>query len=412
METIISLLSTLFTAIGELLAAFASPEFYIELMCVLLALSLAWLVALLVHQRLDHFEPKRINVDFLKRPMPLLAPLLAIIYLGVFTPFALQYGDGGLLSAVMRLTIAYLVARGVMLIVSPPMGYFIAGLIMLVAGMRVMGLLKPTVRYLRSLEFELGTLHLSVLNIIHGVVILIVVFWLASAASRTLEGYLRRSSSFNYNTRELIVKFFRIFVYLLALTITLSAMGVDLTAFAVFGGALGVGIGLGLQKIAANFISGITLLMEKSIKLGDLIEVAGTSGWIRQLNIRYALMETFDGRELLIPNEELMTTRVINWTYSNEMVRIEIKVGVPYEADPVRVRELLLEAAREHPKCLKKPEATCFLQDFGEAGFIFLLNFWIPDIRDGRGGPRSDVLFAIHKKFREAGIEIRLKQFA
>jgi len=183
-------------------------------------------------------------------------------------------------------------------------------------------------------------------------------------------------------------------------------MGVDLTAFAVFGGALGVGIGLGLQKITSNFVSGITLLVEKSIKLGDLIEVGGVMGWVRALNIRYTLVETHDGRELLIPNEELITTRVTNWTHSNENARIEVKAAVHLDSDVRRVREIMLTAARKHPRALRNPEPLCHLREFSELGLVVVLTFWIPDVKEGRLGPQSDVMLEILDQFRLENIQL------
>jgi small-conductance mechanosensitive channel len=239
-------------------------------------------------------------------------------------------------------------------------------------------------------------------------VILVVVFWIAGLLSRTLESYLRRSSALSYNTRELIVKFFRIFVYFIAFLITLSAMGVDLTAFAVFGGALGVGIGLGLQKITANFVSGITLLLEKSIKLGDLIEVAGNTGWVRAMNIRYALMETSDGREILIPNEELTSTRVTNWTHSNEQARIEVRAILNFATDARKAITIMLESAKSHPRCItnnKDQKPLCWLREFNDAGLVFVLAFWIGDVHEGRNTPQSEVMLTILDEFRRAGIE-------
>ena len=254
--------------------------------------------------------------------------------------------------------------------------------------------------------FDIGQFHISILNLFHGLFILVIVFWVAGVLSRTLESYLRRSSSLSYMARELSVKFFRIFVYFMAFMITLSAIGVDLTAFAVFGGALGVGVGLGLQKITANFVSGITLLMEKSIKIGDLIEIAGNAGWVRQLNIRYALIETPEGKEILIPNEELISTRVINWSHTSNTARVDIKVTVPYDANPSKVRDLMLSAARAYPLCLKNPPPNCWLREFADNGLQFLLIFWIPDVHEGRYGPQSDVMMAILDKFSKEGIII------
>ena len=263
-----------------------------------------------------------------------------------------------------------------------------------------------TTTFLNGMAFDIGQFHFSLLNLLRGGIILVVVFWGAGISSSTLESYLRRSSSLSYNSRELTVKFFRIFVYFVALMITLSALGVDLTAFAVFGGALGVGIGLGLQKITANFMGGITLLMEKSIKIGDLIEVGSHTGWVRQLNIRYALIETPDGREVMIPNEELLSTRVTNWTHSSNTARLDVMVGVDYRSDPAKVIELMIEAAHEHKFCMQDPAPTCYLREFGENTLKFQLVFWIPDVSEGRMKPQSEIMMSVLKKFRDAGIGI------
>ena len=258
----------------------------------------------------------------------------------------------------------------------------------------------------RETEFHLGAVRLSLLDFIQGLIILVLVFWFAAFLSRALERSLRHSNGLNYNTRELIVKFSKLFIYFIALMITLSAMGIDLTAFAVFGGALGVAIALGLQKITTNFVSGIVLLVEKSIKIGDLIEVGSILGWVRQLNIRYTLIETLDGRAILVPNDELLSTRVTSWTYTDNQARIEVLLKIDYRSDAKKACALMLEAAQAHPKCLKDPAPTCMLNEFTDQGIQLSLTFWIADVRDGRGGPRSDVMAATLEKFRMSGIEI------
>jgi small-conductance mechanosensitive channel len=254
------------------------------------------------------------------------------------------------------------------------------------------------------MSFDIGTIKISILNMINGFVILVVVLWGAGLLSRTLESYLRRSSALSYNARELSVKFFKIFIYFIALLIALSVTGVDLTAFAVFGGALGVGIGLGLQKITANFVSGITLLLEKSIMIGDLIEIDGSSGHVREMNIRYALIETSDGRELLVPNEELISSRVTNWSHSNERARVEIKLVLDFATDARQAIKYMLESAKAHPRCIKKPEPLCWLREFGGSGLVFVLTFWIGDVHEGRNTPQSEVMLAILDVFRREGI--------
>lgn len=392
-------------------SALESGEFYLEWTWIGLALSISWLMARLINLRVVHHieasPPKWIDAIFILKPLRLLAPMFALAYLHIAMPFVEERGSGMWIHGVIHLTVAYLLAKSALLIVKTrPIAWMIAVLIMMGAVLKVSGFMDSTTAYLDTLAFEIGKFKLTALSLIHGIIILVLVFWAAGILSSTLESYLRRSSRLSYSARELIVKFFTIFVYFTAIIITLSALGVDLTAFAVFGGALGVGIGLGLQKITANFVSGVTLLLEKSIKHGDLIEVAGQTGWVRQLNIRYALVETFDGRELLIPNEELTSTRVTNWTYSSTKARVEIVVRVQYGSDAKKARELMLKIAASHPKCLRDPAPTCHLFEFQDSGMAFQLTFWIEDIKEGRAGPQNDVMLTLLDEFKKAGIEL------
>jgi small-conductance mechanosensitive channel len=401
----------LFVTRKELLDALSGTDFYIEWLYIGVALALAWLLAALIRKRvgthLRAHPPKRIDAIFITRPLKLLGPLLALLYLSVARPISENIGGGAWTEAVTQLTIAYLVARCVTLVVRARfISYLIATVIMISAVLDVTGFMPSVTGYLDTMAFEIGKFRLSVLNLIHGTVILVIVFWLAAISSSTLESYLRRSSSLSYTARELTVKFFKIVVYFIALMVTLSALGVDLTAFAVFGGALGVGIGLGLQKITTHFVSGIALLLEKSIKIGDVIEVGGINGIVRELNIRYALVETADGREMMIPNDELTSTRVTSWTHSHDRARVEIPVNVSYAADAVLARKLMLEAAIGHSRCLKDPAPDCWLREFGVSSLNFLLVFWIKDIHEGRPRPQSEVMFAILEKFRQNKIEI------
>lgn len=402
----------------EIFAAVTTPEFYIEMLLTGIAVVAGVLIAAIIRRRINLYlkrHPlKTLDPEFFTKPLSLLGTILTLVCLTVAKPFAIKYGVGGSwLAAFAEVCVAYLAARTALLIIpSRGVAWFIAVVAMIVGVLDATGFMKSTTEYLHSMELTVGKFQISMLNLAHGIIILVVVFWIAGVLSRTLESYLRRSSSLSYNARELTVKFFKLFIYFVALLITLSAIGVDLTAFAVFGGALGVGIGLGLQKVTANFISGITLLMEKAIQIGDLIEVGGVSGWVRQLNVRYTLLETSDGREVLIPNEELLTTRVMNWTHSNNNARIEIKVMVNYDSDPTKVQEFMLAAARAHPLCLKNPAPSCFLREFLDGGMQFALTFWIPDVREGRFEPQSSVMIAIHQRFHEAGIQFTSPQRA
>ncbi|NBX02981.1 MAG: hypothetical protein EBR02_02730 [Alphaproteobacteria bacterium] len=392
--------------------AVTTVEFYIELGVIAASLFLALVVGKLLQRYVQNYlfihPPQRIDAEFITKPLSLIGPILAMLYLSVAKPIVERYAhSSSWIDSITQLCFFYILAKAVVLVLrGRPIGYFIAAVIMIIALLDVTGFMKSTTVYLNSMAFEIGKFKISALNLIHGLVILVIVFWMAGLLSRTLESYLRRSSGLSYSARELIVKFFKIFIYFVALLITLSAIGVDLTAFAVFGGALGVGIGLGLQKITANFVSGITLLVEKSIKLGDLIEVGGMTGWVRALNIRYALVETADGRELLIPNEQLISTQVTNWTHSNEEARVEIKITLDHKTDARRAIALMLECAKAHKRTIKKPEPTCWLREFNDSGLLFMLTFWIADVHDGRNGPQSDVMLVLLERFRAEGIEL------
>ncbi len=410
----------IFNSLHDLIAALATPSFYFEMLMIGVSLALAILVSALINQRcrlrLKNKPPVHFNAAFLDKLLALLAPILCILYLSIVKPFAERYGDGGFwINALVQLTFSYIMARLVLIFIkSRLVAYFIAIVIMVLAVLDVSGFLQATTSYLNSMNFSVGQFKLSMLNLVHGIIMLVIVFWGAGVLSTTLETHLRRTSSLSYNARELTVKFVKLLIYFMAIMITLSSMGVDLTAFAVFGGALGVGIGLGLQRITANFVSGITLLLEKSIQIGDLIQLGasadGILGWVRQLNIRYTLVECFDGREILVPNDELMSSRVVNWTHSNYRARIEIKLSIAYEADPRRAMALMLEAAREHPLCMKDPKPNCYMREFADSGLAFSLIFWVPDVRDGRLVPQSDVMISILDKFKAEGISIPYPQ--
>ena len=395
---------------NDLLRLMHSGNFYIELLLIALALGLAYVSAKWLQQKIRNriaaCPPKSIDAVFITKPLLLLGPVMALLSLWLAQMAVIAVGIGGdFTGGIIQLAYSYLLLKCVLLVVhARPVAYFMVCAIVIDATLHAARINRSVMAYFDSIAFDAGKYHITAMHLLHGFVIFVVVFWGAGILSSTLESYLRRSTKLSYNGRELAVKFFRIFLYLIAFMITLSAMGIDLTVFAVFSGALGVGVGLGLQKLTGNFVSGVTMLMEKSIKIGDLIEVGGNTGWVRQLNIRYALIETFDGREILIPNEELISTRVINWTLTTTMGRVEIKIAINFDSDPKKAQALMLAAAQEHNLCLKDPPASCVLQDITTNGINFTLTFWIADVKNGRSGPQSDVQFAILRKFKENGI--------
>ena len=275
------------------------------------------------------------------------------------------------------------------------------------------GYLQPLKAFLDSdeLAFHVGDIRFSVFLLVKAGFIIIILFWLVGIISELLEDRIKAISAIKPSNKALIIKAIQFIIYFLAILFTLGVLGIDLTALTVFSGAVGIGIGFGLQKIASNFISGIILLFEKSVEEGDLVGLSdGISGFVRETGARYTLIETFEGHEVMVPNEDFITNRVTNWTFSNSRARIDVNIGVAYGSDLDKVSELIVEAAREHPRCSEAPAAECYLVDFGESSVNFTLYFWVDDVVEGRIRPKSDVLFAIWRKFAANNIEIPFPQ--
>lgn len=273
--------------------------------------------------------------------------------------------------------------------------------------------LQPIKIFLDSdnLSFKIGETRFSVYLTMKAIITIVILFWLTGLFSKFGEKHIQAIKGIKANSKALITKLFQISVYFFGFIIWLDVLGLDLTALSIFSGAIGIGIGFGLQKITSNFISGLILVFEKSIENDDLIELSdGTYGFIRHTKARYTLIETFEGKEIMIPNEDFITNRVTNWTFSNSKGRVEINIGVSYESDIEKAMELILDAAKEHPRSTNNPEPTCFLREFGESSVNFLLFFWVSDVTEGRFEPKSDVLCNIWKKFKEHNITIPYPQ--
>jgi len=262
-----------------------------------------------------------------------------------------------------------------------------------------------------TLTFKAGEYKISAYGFLRALVTIALIFWVTAIISDVAEVRIGKIKNLRASNRALVLKIIQITLYFVAFLFTLDVAGIDLTTLTVFSGALGIGLGFGLQKIASNFISGIILLLEKSVEQDDLIELAdGTLGFIRKANARFTLVETLDGKEILVPNEDFITNRVVNWTYSNSKGRIEIALGVSYGSDIEKAQDIMVNAAKKHPRCINDPEPKCYLRNFGDSSVEFILHFWVADVVDGRWGTQNDVLFEIWRKFKENDIEIPFPQ--
>lgn len=276
-----------------------------------------------------------------------------------------------------------------------------------------LGYLDPIREYLDSdkFSFNIGDARFSAYLLVKAIFIVILLFWLVGILSEALENRIKSLRRIKSSNKALIIKAIQTVIYFLAFLFVLGVLGIDLTALTIFSGAVGIGVGFGLQKIASNFISGIILLFEKSVEEGDLIELNdGIIGYVQETGARYTRIETFEGHETMVPNEDFITNRVTNWTFSNSRTRVDINIGVAYGTDLDLASRLIVEAAQEHPRCMEAPAAECFLVDFADSSINFTLYFWIENVSEGRMRPRSDVLFAIWRKFGENSIEIPFPQ--
>jgi small-conductance mechanosensitive channel len=275
-----------------------------------------------------------------------------------------------------------------------------------IAALSILGLLAPTMNALDSVGVVIGGLRVTPLLVVKTSVLLMLTLWAANAASDFLDRRVRRTADLTPSIQVLIGKLIRLLLITFAIIIVLSTVGIDFSALAFFSGAVGVGLGFGLQKIISNLVSGIILLADKSIKPGDVISVGDSFGWVDSMGARYTSVVTRDGREFLIPNEDFVTQRVINWSYSNDEVRIDVEFGVSYAANPHKVSELAVEAAQTVERVLNSPAPVCHLKAFAESSLNFTLRFWIRDPVDGLTNVRGKVLLALWDAFKREGIEI------
>jgi len=242
------------------------------------------------------------------------------------------------------------------------------------------------------------------------VLVVVILLWAALGLARVIDTKLQNSAALSPSVQVLTGNLVRIALISVALLIGLNAVGIDLTAFAVFSGAVGVGIGFGLQKIVSNFVSGIILLLERSIKPGDVIEVGSTFGSVTYLGARYASVRGRDGKEYLIPNENLITNQVVNWSYSSLLVRLDVPFGVAYDSDLHAVRELAVEVAKRTKRVLASPTPVCHLTQFGDSAVNLLLRFWIEDPANGVTNIKGAVLLGLWDAFNEHRIEMPFPQ--
>lgn len=274
------------------------------------------------------------------------------------------------------------------------------------AALNMLGILGPVLTELNKIGIPFGAQTITGLTVLKGLFALALLLWAAGALSQFLSARIRTIEQLTPTLQILFSKIVQFVLIALAIIFALQVVGIPLTAFAIFGGAVGIGVGLGLQKTASNIISGLTLLMDKSIKPGDVLSVGSTFGWVTSLGGRYVAVRTRDGIEHLIPNEVFIAHGVENWSHSDRAVRLKLPVGIDYACDPHKAIAVCIAMARKTPRVLEKPEPICIITAFGESAIELELRFWIADPHNGVGNVKGEVYLEIWDAFAAEGIKI------
>jgi small-conductance mechanosensitive channel len=403
----------LHSAARSLGAEVTSPWFYLQLGLILASAGIAFAAGAAIRSRIDMTSlamgwpaPLRLFMRVLVGSASTAAFAVLITLARVIMLTSTWPSRSYLLSVAANLAFAWLIIR---LVTSVIRNTFIVRVVSLsawlVAALSILGQLEPTIDALDSVSIVLGGLRLTPLLLIKLGVLLVVALWLSNIASNFVESRITRSGDLTPSIQVLLVKMIRLALMIFAVAVVMSAVGINLSALAIFSGAAGVGIGFGLQKIVANFISGIILLADKSVKPGDLVTIGDSSGRISAMKTRYISVAAGDGREFLIPNEDLVTQKVTNWTYTDKNTLVKVNFGTNYDADPRLVCKLAIEIATAVNRVIKLKPPNCLLVEFAEAGMKFSLTFWIAD-PDGMDNVRSEVMLSLWEAFKREGIRV------
>ncbi|WP_051258879.1 mechanosensitive ion channel family protein [Chitinibacter tainanensis] len=272
--------------------------------------------------------------------------------------------------------------------------------------LHVVGILPEVLQTLDEISFNAGKVHISVLTVLQGLLSVGATLLLAMWAGRTIEARLMATDVMEMNVRVVLVKVMRSVLVVLAVLLSLSLVGIDLTVLSVFGGALGVGLGFGLQKIASNYVSGFIILLDRSIKMGDLITVDNRQGVISGLTSRYIVLKAADGTESLVPNDTLITQTVVNQSYNDRSVWVGLPVSVAYDSDLELVMKIMVDVTKDNPRILPHPAPGAFVTAFADSGINLTLGFWLADPENGQMGLKSELNLSIWRAFKTHGIEI------
>jgi small-conductance mechanosensitive channel len=384
----------------------------VQALVIVLALGAALLISRRLTAVLERFKFKKSVARLVTTTLPLMLPLvwLGLQWIAILTASAMLWPNHLLVIMASLLTAWVVIRLASQLVSNPVWSTMIAWIAWSIAALIVVDLLEPTIAVLDSAAITIGRLRISLYTVVSSTLALAVLLSIAIYLTGFFEARIRTSRVLSPSVQVLFAKSLKIVLIGLAILIAIRSVGIDLTALAVVGGALGLGVGFGLQKVVSNLVSGVILLLDRSIKPGDVIAVSGTYGWVTALGGRYVSVVTRDGVEHLIPNETLIVERVENWTHTDSQTRLKVQVGVHYDTDLPKAIELCCAAAGETERVLSQPEPKCLFIGFGDSALELEIRFWIADAQNGVQNVKSAILLKIWHTFREHGIEIPYPQ--
>ncbi len=346
--------------------------------------------------------------------LPLLLPLLAYVFTGIGEQITRSIFGSGAVIAFGKRVFLFLAARALVRDIIKDSFLKMLGKYILIPAMALyaLGLLDDLTAYLSATVISLGNISFSIMALVRGVIAGSILFWLGRWSNDQSAALIQKQEEMRPATRQLAVKATEITIFGVAFLLLMNIMGISLTSLAVLGGAIGVGLGFGLQKIASNFISGVILLLEGQATVGDYVELdGGEAGTIIKMMARATILETYDGRWIVIPNEDFITTRVVNYSDSGSANRYEAPFSVSYDTDINKIPAIVEAAVAKHKDVLDKPfPPDCELRGFGDSGVDFAVEFWVNGIDDGENKFTSDVLFLVWNALKENNIEIPYPQ--
>lgn len=401
----------------ELWDDFQHPDFYWQILILLGCLGLAWLISRHLRHRLEGLPDRMGLVQALVgQAFPLLAVLLLVLSKAVAQEFLPVH----MLKVAVPLLLSLAVVRAVhhMLQRSFPRARWLGSIGRLFSiliwgwlALYLSGAADEVIRTLEMVGFTIGKQQINLWMILNGLVVVMLTLLASLWAASLVEARLMGATEMDSSLRIVLVRVSKALFILVSVLLSFSLVGIDITALSVFTGALGVGLGLGLQKIASNYVSGFIILLDRSIRLGNIIQLdAQTSGTVTQITTRYTVLKNMVGQEFIVPNEALVANIVLNQTYSDTRVRVTTSVSVAYDADLEKVVALLEDIARAQPRVLQDPPPRALVTLFADSGINIDLGFWIKDPEQGSGALRSDINMEIWRRFRQEGIEIPYPQ--